>query len=113
MSSYQPKQGDIVWISLNPQAGHEQAGRRPALIVWGNDALKHVPGLAQVCPISNTDNGFPLHVPLDEGSSCTTGFVLCEQSKVLDLRERKAEYKDCVSQEVLLEVCSILKAMLD
>ena len=99
--NYQPKSGDIIWIDLDPQSGHEQKGRRPALVVWGNAALKHVPGLAQLCAISNTDNGFPLHVALDSESENTTGFVFCEQNKVLDLNARNAEYKDHVSEKVL------------
>lgn len=107
------RQGDIVVLSLDPQAGHEQAGRRPALVVWGNDMLDHIPGLAQVCPISNTDNGFPLHVPLDSVSKHTKGFVLCEQTKVLDLVSRNAERVDRVSDEVLSAVLNILRATLD
>lgn len=111
--NFQPKSGDIIWIDLDPQKGHEQSGRRPVLVVWGNSALKRIPGLAQVCAISNTDNGFPLHVALDDESKNTTGFVLCEQNKVLDLVARNAEYKDCVSDKVLQQVKNILKAMLD
>ena len=111
--NYQPKSGDIIWIDLDPQSGHEQKGRRPALVVWGNAALKHVPGLAQLCAISNTDNGFPLHIALDSESADTTGFVFCEQNKVLDLNAGNAEYKDHVSEKVLRQVKNILKAMLD
>ena len=109
---YKPRQGDIVDITLNPQAGHEQAGRRPALVVWGNDTLDLIPGMAQLCPISNTDNGFPLHIPLDEASKHTTGFVLCEQSKVLDLDRRNAAFRDHASEEVLRQVLGILHLML-
>ena len=110
---YIPRQGDIVVLTLDPQAGHEQAGRRPALVVWGNDTLDHIPGLAQVCPISSTDNGFPLHVPLDSVSTRTVGFVLCEQTKVLDLLARNARFVDRVSDEVLCTVLNILRATLD
>ncbi|OUO36401.1 type II toxin-antitoxin system PemK/MazF family toxin [Flavonifractor sp. An306] len=110
---YQPKQGDIVMLYFDPTAGHEQAGYRPALVVWGNDTLERIPGLAQVCAISNTDNGFPLHVPLDADSTCTTGFVLCEQNKVLDLNARHVKFRDRVSEKVLQEVLNILRAMID
>ena len=105
---YRPRQGDIVDITLNPQAGHEQAGRRPALVVWGNDTLDLIPGMAQLCPISNTDNGFPLHIPLDAASKNTTGFVLCEQSKTLDLKGRNAVFRDRASDKVLQQVLEIL-----
>ena len=111
--AYQPRSGDIIWVDFHPQSGHEQRGRRPALVVWGNDALELIPGMAQVCAISNTDNGFPLHVPLDEVSSSTTGFVLCEQNRVFDLEARHAEFKDRASEEVLLRVKNILRALLD
>ena len=110
---YKLRQGDIVDITLNPQAGHEQAGRRPALVVWGNDTLDAIPGMAQLCAISSTDNGFPLHIPLDAVSKKTTGFVLCEQNKVLDLSKRNAVFRDRASDEVLQQVLNILRAMLD
>ncbi|MBO6236971.1 MAG: type II toxin-antitoxin system PemK/MazF family toxin [Schwartzia sp.] len=111
--AYQPKSGDIIWIDFDPQAGHEQKGRRSALVVWGNEALGRIPMMAQVCAISNTDNQFPLHVPLENGCRNTTGFVFCEQNRVLDLEARNAEYKDTVSKEVLEQVKGILRALLD
>lgn len=110
---YKPKQGDIVWLDFNPQSGHEQSRRRPALIVWNNDMLNKIPGLSQVCAISTTDNGFPLHVPLDNKSKNTTGFVLCEQNRVLDLNARNASYKDKVSNDVLNKVIDILIAEIE
>ena len=103
--AYQPKSGDIIWVDFNPQTGHEQRGRRPALVVWGNDALEMIPMMAQ--------DGFPLHVPLDSASKNTTGFVLCEQNRVFDLEARNAAYKDRASPEVLDKVKGILKALLD
>ena len=111
--AYQPKSGDIIWIDFNPQAGHEQRGRLTALVVWGYEALRIIPMMAQVCAISNTDNHFPLHVPLDNACKNTTGFVFCEQNRVLDLEARNAEYKDSVSKEVLERVKGILRALLD
>lgn len=111
--SYKLKQGDIVWIDFNPQIGHEQKGRRPALIVWNNEMLKRIPGMSQVCAISNTDNGFPLHIKLDEVSKNTTGYVMCEQTRVLDLQTRNVEYKDHVSKQVLKQVIDILMAEIE
>lgn len=110
---YKPKQGDIVWIDFNPQSGHEKKGRRPALIVWNDEMLKRIPGMSQVCAISNTDNGFPLHVRLDETSNNTTGYVMCEQNRVLDLDARNIEYKDSVSKQVLKQVIDILIAEIE
>ena len=110
---YIPSQGDIVWLDFNPQAAHEQKGRRPALIVWNDKLLKRIPGMSQVCAISHTSNGFPLHVKLDEESLNTDGYVLCEQKRVLDLNARNAEYKDRVSDKVLNEVINILIASIE
>lgn len=112
MSKYIPKQGDIVWLDFNPQSGHEQSGRRPALIVWNNEMLKRVSGFAQVCAISNTDNGFPLHVKID-GASKTSGFIFCEQNKVLDLNARNVEFKDRVTNDVLEQVINILYSSIE
>lgn len=111
--AYQPKSGDIVWLDLDSQSGHEQRGRRPALVVWGNDALELIPMMSQVCAISNTDNGFPLHISLDGACRDTGGFVLCEQSRVFDLEARNAVYKDHVSDELLERVKNVLRALLD
>ena len=111
---YQPRQGDIVWIDMEPQAGKEITKRRPALVVWGNDAHALIRGgITMVCPITSTDSGFPLHVPLDSGSRNTTGFVVCEQAKALDLRARNAHWKDRASEAVISEVRDILKSLLD
>ena len=111
--AYQPKSGDIIWLDFDPQIGHEQRGRRPALVVWGDDALRLVPNMAQVCAISNMDNGFPLHISLEGACENTAGFVLCEQNRVLDLAARNAEYKDSVSEELLERVKNVLRALLD
>ena len=111
--AYQPKQGDIVWITLDPQSGHEEMGRRPALIISGNVALKLMPGLAAVCPISNTDTGFPTHVPLEGQTGSTTGFVFVEQFKSLDIKARNAVWKDHVSDAVLAEVLDIVRGILE
>ena len=77
------KQGDIIKVSFDPNSGHEQAGYRPALVVSNNEFIKRTK-LAMVCPITNTDNHFPLHVPLDARTK-TTGVVLCEHVRTLDL----------------------------
>lgn len=82
------KQGDIIKLNFNPQAGHEQAGYRPALVI-SNDFFNQKANVTIVCPITNTDNQFPLHVPLDSRTE-TTGVVLCEHVKALDLKARPA-----------------------
>lgn len=101
-------QGDIILINLNPKSGHEQAGLRPALVVSNNDYNELV-NLVLVCPISNRDNHFPLHIPLDSRTK-TTGFIRCEQVKALDAQARNARLLESVPSEILQEVLEILKS---
>jgi len=77
------KQGDIIKINFDPQSGHEQAGSCPAVII-SNNFFNEKAKLAIVCPISNMDKNFPLHVRLDERTK-TTGVVLCDHVKSLDV----------------------------
>ena len=104
--AYLPKQGDIVALDFDPQSGHEQRGRRPALVVSG-DLFNRTCHIAVVCPITNTDRGFPLHVPLDERTR-TTGFVMCEQMKSLDVAARNVSRLEVVPPDILGEVVDIL-----
>ena len=99
---YSPHQGDILFMDFNPQAGHEQAGRRPALII-SNDSYNKYTNMAIVCPITNTDNDFPLHVSLDDRTD-TTGVILCEHVKALDLNARNATFKETLPADLLQEV---------
>jgi mRNA interferase MazF len=99
---YLPGQGDIVYLDFNPQAGHEQAGRRPALVV-SNEAYHKYTNLAIVCPITNTEKTFPMHVPLDDRTAAT-GVILCEHVKALDITARNASYKEKLPNDLLSEV---------
>jgi mRNA interferase MazF len=110
--NYEPRQGDIVRMDFNPQAGHEQAGKRPAVIVSNKDSMKHMKARAMVCPITNTDRGFPAHVRLDERTK-TTGVIMCDQAKVLDTHARKAEYVETVPKDILEEVVDIIIGMIE
>ena len=86
---YTPQQGDIVFINFDPRIGHEQKGRRPGLIISNEDFHKRA-SMAMVCPITNTISRFPMHVALDERTK-TTGEIMCEQVKCVDLEARQAE----------------------
>lgn len=105
------KQGDIVWIDLNPQSGHEQAGRRPALLISKTDFINKT-HLSMVCPISNTNNAFPLHIAMPKNQK-VTGFILCEQAKTLDLQARNADFIEHLDINVLEEVISIVQETID
>ena len=106
---YVPKSGDIVALTFDPQAGHEQKGRRPALIVSNEVFNKHV-GMAFACPITRTDRGFPFHVPL-EGEN-VYGFIMVEQLKSIDYRARKVKFIETVDEETLNRVLSLVETIL-
>lgn len=102
VSDYIPEQGDIVIIEFDPQAGHEQKGRRPALVI-SNGTFNSRTKLAWFCPITNTVRGFPLHVVLDERTN-TTGVIMCEQSKSLDFSARNVQFKEKIPLDILENV---------
>jgi len=105
---YIPKKGDLVVLTFDPQSGHEQKGRRPALIISNYLFNKHT-GLAVACPITNTDRAFPFHVPLEENASLT-GFIMAEQVKSIDYKTRKVKYIEPVSIKTLNTVLALLDA---
>jgi len=108
MTAYSPRQGDIIAITFDPQSGHEQKGRRPAFVV-SKDLFNRSTGLAIVCPITNTERGFPFHIPVPKDSKLS-GFIMVEQVKSVDFRSRHAKRIEHGSDELLTEVLSILDA---
>ncbi|MCL2003795.1 MAG: type II toxin-antitoxin system PemK/MazF family toxin [Oscillospiraceae bacterium] len=102
------KQGDIIKLNLSPTAGHEQSGYRPAVVVSNDFAISKT-NVTYVAPITNTARCFPLHVPLDERTQ-TTGEILCEQVKAVDLHARPftlvERLPDDLLQQVLVRVIS-------
>jgi mRNA interferase MazF len=99
-SKYAPRQGDVIRLDFNPQTGHEQAGRRPA-IVLSPDEYNRAVGLAVVCPITNEKKGYPWEVEIPD-NPFVSGVVLSDQVKSLDWRQRRAEFV-CTPDEQLLE----------
>ncbi len=99
---YVPDRGDIVWLQFTPQAGHEQAGRRPALVVSPRTYNGRV-GLALFCPITSQVKGYPFEVTLGSGAKAK-GAILSDQLKSLDWRARQAKKFDAVSNSVMKEV---------
>ena len=106
MPRYVPRKGDFITLSFDPQAGHEQRGRRPALVV-SNDLFNRHTGLAIVCPITNTDRGFPFHLPVP-GTSSLTGFVMVEQVKSIDYATRAARLIEPAPSELLEDVIDLI-----
>lgn len=99
------KQGDIILLDFNPTKGHEQAGRRPALVI-SNDDYSKIMGLYIVCPITNNTKPFPSHVPLDDRTQ-TTGCILCEHVRTVDLNARGAVFKEKCPEDIFEEVLDI------
>lgn len=108
MAGYIPTQGDLVVLSFDPQTGHEQMGRRPAIVV-SVDTFNRGTRLAICCPITNTNRNTPFHVPVS-GDCGLTGFVMCEQMKSIDYRARGMKKIGNASPDFLNEVLSILDA---
>jgi mRNA interferase MazF len=105
-----PERGDAVWISLDPQAGHEQAGRRPALVL-SPSSYNRKAELALVCPITNQAKGYPFEVAVPEGLA-VSGVILADQVKSLDWRERHAEFMGRMPEQTIIEVLEKLKTLL-
>ena len=108
MKLYAPKKGDFIAVTFDPQSGHEQKGRRPALVV-SNTLFNEQTGLAIVCPLTTTNRGYPFHVAVTDNPH-VTGFVMVEQVKSIDFRARKAKQIAKASDEVLDTALSILDA---
>jgi len=106
---YIPERGDIVWIQMNPQAGREQAGHRPAFIV-SPKAYNGKVGLALMCPITSTQKGYPFEVRV-EGKT-TKGVVLADQVKSLDWRARQARFEERANEETTAEVSAKIEVLI-
>jgi mRNA interferase MazF len=104
------KQGDIIKINLNPTRGREQAGYRPVIVV-NNTVHSSASNMTIVCPITNTNRNNPLHVEL-KGLQ-TTGFVMCDQIRAIDIRARNYKTVETVDEDTLWDICDISKGSLD
>ena len=110
MPSYAPERGDVVWLSFNPQAGHEQAGRCPALVLSPKEYNSKV-GLSLLCPITNQEKGYPFEVVIPDDCE-VQGVVLSDQAKSLDWRVRDAEFFCRLPDDVINEVLGKLLTLL-
>ncbi|OAI25183.1 MULTISPECIES: endoribonuclease MazF [Methylomonas] len=108
--SYVPERGDLVWIALDPQAGHEQAGRRPGLVITPRVYNAKV-GLALVCPVTSQVKGYPFEVALPAGDR-VSGVVLADQVRSVDYAARQVEKASRVDSNVLAEVLAKIEALI-
>ena len=111
MSSYVPDRGDMVWLEFTPQAGSEQRGRRPALVI-SPKAYNGKVGLALFCPITSKIKGYPFEVLLPDGCS-VGGVVLSDQLKSLDWRTRKAKFIERISSDLMAMVTARVLPLLE
>jgi len=109
MAIYVPDEGDIVWLNFTPQSGHEQAGRRPA-VVLSPKAYNQRSGLLVCVPITNQIKGYPFEVVLN--GSGATGAALSDQVKNLDWKSRQAERKGAATPAELAEIKAKIKTLL-
>jgi mRNA interferase MazF len=108
--AYIPERGDVVWITLNPQAGHEQSGRRPA-VVLSPAAYNGKVDLAILCPITRQIKGYPFEVRIPSGLAIS-GVILADQVKSLDWRVREAEPAGKLPSATVAEVLQKLNTLL-
>ena len=100
------EQGDLVWLNFTPQSGHEQRGHRPALVV-SNHLFNRVSNLTMVCPVTHTDRHHPFHIHLDPRTK-TDGVIMCDQTRMLDLNSRQAEFIEKVPDDILAEAVDLI-----
>ena len=105
------KQGSLIWLDFDPQSGHEQKGRRPALVV-SNETFNNFSNLAIVCPITNTNKEHPFHIKLDERTK-TTGVILSDQTKTLDINTRNYEFIEEVPNDILWSVSDLISGFVE
>jgi mRNA interferase MazF len=109
VSPYEPDAGDLVWLDFDPQAGREQAGLRPAVIL-SSKYFNLRSSVAFVCPISSKVKGYQFQVVLPPGLP-VHGAVLCEHMRSLDWRVRKAAYLGRMPDDVLLQVRGVVRTI--
>ena len=109
-TDYVPDRGDVVRLAFDPQSGHEQAGRRPALVLSPATYNGRI-GLALFCPLTSQIKGYPFEVPVSAGSA-VSGVVLSDQIKSLDWRARQAEFICKLPEDVTVKVLKLAGTIL-
>lgn len=109
--AYIPKRGDVVYINMSPQAGHEQAGVRPALVLSPEAYNKKV-GLAILCPITKQVKGFPFEVAIPE-KLAVSGVILSDQIRTVDWKARNVSFKCKLPKDTVDHVCKLIGALIE
>ena len=111
MVKYIPKQGDIVYVDLDPTKGHEQRGTRPAIVISNNVFNEHTK-MVVLCPITSNTKDFPTHYILED-SKKIVGAVLCEHIRSMDYETRKIIFVEEASENDLLSVITLMNACIE
>jgi mRNA interferase MazF len=109
--SYVPRRGDLVWLSFDPQAGHEQAGRRLAFVL-SPEPYNRKTGLFLACPVTSKVKGYPFEVALPSGFEIG-GVILADQIKSLDWKARRAEFASATDDSVVNDVVSLVLPLIE
>jgi len=109
VAKYTPDRGDIVWLNFTPQSGHEQKGKRPAIVLSPKEYNRKV-GLAILCPITSKEKGYPFEVKIK--TKKISGVILSDQVKNLDWKAREAEFIVKASEDQIAETLEKLKILL-
>ncbi len=110
MAAYIPNRGDLVWMNFDPQAGHEQGGRRPAIVLSPRSYNKPS-GLALFCPVTSRAKGYPFEVPLPVDAP-VAGVVLADQLRNLDWHSRQASFIGVLDDETLVEIMGKMRPLI-
>jgi mRNA interferase MazF len=108
---YSPERGDLVWLEFNPQAGHEQKGHRPAVVLSPLEYNRKV-GLALVCPLTTKEKGYPFEVQISGDGENRSSVILADQVRSVDWRARSARRFGRVSEATLAEVTHKLSVLI-
>ena len=111
MVKYIPKQGDIVYVDLDPTKGHEQRGTRPAIVISNNVFNEHTK-MVILCPITSNTKDFPTHYILEDTKKIG-GAVLCEHIRSMDYETRKIRFIEEASENDLLSVITLMNACIE
>ena len=109
VKKYIPEQGDIVVLNFDPQSGHEQKGRKPAIIISNKTFNKYL-GLAFACPITNTKRDFPFHIKVE--SDNITGYIMSEQMKSIDYNARNIKFIEKANQNTINQILGIIDSII-
>ena len=111
VKKYVPKQGDIIYIDLDPTVGHEQKGKRPAMVI-STSIFNKFSNMAFVCPITSTIKDFPTHYVLED-SKKIKGSVLCEHLRSIDFADRQINFVEKATNNDLLSVMMLVNACIE